>query len=133
MRWRGIRSQRQLARLSGVPQTSIHRILSRSDSYMPALGTLSRLARALDSTVPWLSEGMESMRQATTLCEPSARMSYQACGDAAELHMLMVELSPAERRAIVTLVRLMANRPTWDAQDAHRSSLSDPAPGRPEG
>jgi hypothetical protein len=31
MRWRGIHSQNQLARLSGVPQSCIHRILTRED------------------------------------------------------------------------------------------------------
>lgn len=130
MRWRGIRSQRQLARLSGVPQTSIHRILTRDPGYMPALGTLTRLARTLDSTVLWLSEGDASLRPAAQapepprLREPGAAHHYhpECGGDAAELHMLMAKLSEAERRHVVALVRMLADRPTWAAGDARRSS-----------
>ncbi|CRD95554.1 DNA-binding protein [Bordetella pertussis] len=58
MRWRGISSQNQLARISGVPQSTIHRILARGDAYAPTRATLERLARALHTTVPWLSDGM---------------------------------------------------------------------------
>ncbi len=58
MRWRGIRSQHQLARLSGVPQSCIHRILTRADRYSPSRATLVRLARALDTSVPWLTDGV---------------------------------------------------------------------------
>lgn len=133
MRWRGIRSQRQLARLSGVPQTSIHRILTRDLGYMPALGTLTRLARALDTTVLWLGEGELHVQpeppgappaQAPRLAEPGATQHYhpECGGDAAELHMLMARLSEAERRHVVALVRLLADRPTWGAGDARRSS-----------
>ncbi|KRA03338.1 MAG: helix-turn-helix domain-containing protein [Achromobacter sp.] len=58
MRWRGIHSQNQLARLSGVPQSCIHRILTREDRYSPARNTLVRLARALGTSVPWLTDGV---------------------------------------------------------------------------
>jgi transcriptional regulator with XRE-family HTH domain len=130
MRWRGIRSQRQLARLSGVPQTSIHRILTRDATYMPALNTLARLARTLDTSVPWLSDGEQSLRPVAyaagspRLREPAPTHHYhpECGGDAAELHMLMARLSEAERRHIVALVRLLADRPTWAAGDARRSS-----------
>lgn len=130
MRWRGIRSQRQLARLSGVPQTSIHRILTRDASYMPALATLSRLARALDTSVHWLSDGEQSMRPfahaagSPRVRDPGPQHHYhpECGGDAAELHMLMAKLSEAERRHIVALVRLLADRPIWAAGDARRSS-----------
>ncbi|CAM3869072.1 helix-turn-helix transcriptional regulator [Bordetella bronchialis] len=130
MRWRGIRSQRQLARLSGVPQTSIHRILTRDLGYMPALSTLARLARALDTTTAWLCDGDESLQPAARggtvqqVREPGAAHHYhpECGGDAAELHMLMARLSEAERRHIVALVRMLADRPTWAAGDARRSS-----------
>jgi transcriptional regulator with XRE-family HTH domain len=130
MRWRGIRSQRQLARLSGVPQTSIHRILTRDVSYMPTLTTLGRLSRALDTTIPWLSEGEQSLggvahaAEPPRLREPSPGHHYhpECGGDAAELHMLMARLSEAERRHIVAIVRLLADRPTWAAGDARQSS-----------
>ncbi len=58
MRWRGIKSQSQLARISGVPQSCIHRILTRRDGYSPSRATLLRLARALDTCVPWLTDGV---------------------------------------------------------------------------
>lgn len=129
MRWRGIRSQRQLARLSGVPQTSIHRILTRDTGYMPALGTLARLARALDTTMVWLSEGDQApLALAPAADRPRLRDGagmhhyHPECGgDAAELHMLMARLSETERRHVVALVRLLADRPTWGAGDARRS------------
>jgi transcriptional regulator with XRE-family HTH domain len=138
MRWRGIRSQRQLARLSGVPQTSIHRILSRAEGYLPALDTLSRLARALGTTVTWLNDGDASgsatpqAQEAPHLREPQAGRQYhpECGGDAAELHMLMARLSEPERRHIVALVRLLADRPTWGAGDARRFSPSSPSAGR---
>lgn len=128
MRWRGIRSQRQLARLSGVPQTSIHRILTRDPGYLPALGTLTRLARTLDTTVLWLSEG-EAGLHATVLAARQPRPQecgtihphhQQGGGDAAELHMLMAKLSDAERRHVVALVRMLADRPSGAAGDARR-------------
>ncbi|CAM3607852.1 HTH cro/C1-type domain-containing protein [Bordetella sputigena] len=130
MRWRGIRSQRQLARLSGVPQTSIHRILTRDLGYMPALSTLARLSRALDTTVVWLSEGEQGLQAKPQAAEsPQPRDGggmhhyHPECGgDAAELHMLMARLSEAERRHVVALVRMLADRPTWAAGDGHRSS-----------
>jgi transcriptional regulator with XRE-family HTH domain len=126
MRWRGIRSQRQLARLSGVPQTSIHRILTRDLGYMPAFNTLTRLARALDTTVLWLSDGDQSphANEPPQLREPGAAQHYhpECGGDAAELHMLMARLSEAERRHVVALVRMLAERPIWAAGDAHRPS-----------
>src|SRR3546814_17194739 len=59
MQWQGINSQNQLARISGVPQSSIHRILTRTDTYAPARSTLQRLAAALDTTVPWLTDGVD--------------------------------------------------------------------------
>ncbi|CAM3391309.1 helix-turn-helix domain-containing protein [Bordetella flabilis] len=138
MRWRGIRSQRQLARLSGVPQTSIHRILSRAEGYLPALDTLSRLARALGTTVTWLNDGDASAsstpqaQEPPHLREPQAGRQYhpECGGDAAELHMLMARLSEPERRHIVALVRLLADRPTWGAGDARRFSPSTPSGGR---
>lgn len=60
MRWRGIQSQNQLARISGVPQSCIHRILTRADGYSPSRGTLLRLAEALETGVPWLTDGVVS-------------------------------------------------------------------------
>jgi hypothetical protein len=60
MRWRGIHSQNQLARISSVPQSCIHRILTRADGYSPSRATLIRLATALDTSVPWLSDGVIS-------------------------------------------------------------------------
>jgi transcriptional regulator with XRE-family HTH domain len=126
MRWRGIRSQRQLARLSGVPQTSIHRILAHGDAYAPALATLAKLAGALSTNVPWLCQDNESMRPTVSACaagvrEPAAAHDYaqpRCNGDTAELLMLMSRLSDTERRKVLAVVRLIADRPTWAAADA---------------
>jgi transcriptional regulator with XRE-family HTH domain len=140
MRWRGIRSQRQLARLSGVPQTSIHRILSRGSAYVPALSTITRLARALGTTVPWLSEGDHAggtvSQPRSSLLFRTAPPSLQSCSvsnaesDAAELQMLMARLSEAERRHVVDLVRLLAERTqrplSWQLRLKERSTRSVP-------
>ena len=58
MRWRGIKSQNQLARISGVPQSCIHRILNRGDHYWPDRRTVLRLAEALDTSAVWLTDGV---------------------------------------------------------------------------
>lgn len=58
MRWRGIKSQNQLARISGVPQSCIHRILNRGDHYWPDRRTVLRLAKALDTSAVWLTDGV---------------------------------------------------------------------------
>src|SRR3546814_14234951 len=73
MQWRGINSQNQLARISGVPQSSIHRILTRDDTYSPARSTLQRLAAALDTTVPWLTDGIDGTAPARSSSGPPPR------------------------------------------------------------
>ena len=57
MRQRGVRSQSALARHANVAQSTIHRIL-HVPGYAPTRHTLIRLARALDTTSFWLSDGI---------------------------------------------------------------------------
>ncbi|WP_313960310.1 helix-turn-helix transcriptional regulator [Bordetella genomosp. 13] len=101
MRWRGIKSQTQLARISGVAQPTIHRILKCDDTYMPARRTIQRLAHALDITPAWL-EG-----------EPGATAPPHAVastdGYDAEIRVLMARLPADARRKIVAVVRLIAD------------------------
>lgn len=117
MRWRGIKSQNQLARISGVPQSSVHRILARGDDYSPSRLTVTRLAKALNTSVTWLTDGIEapSHTQAPihTLRDTApASGIYSPPGaftDAysTELHSLMQRLPAASRKKIVALVRLI--------------------------
>ncbi|HYG43166.1 MAG TPA: helix-turn-helix transcriptional regulator [Bordetella sp.] len=109
MLWRGIKSQNQLARISGVPQSSIHRILTRKDAYSPARSTLLRLAHALDTTVPWLTDGVDTPAYpiGIPLC-PSVDATAPD-GYAAELYSLMSKMPADARKKVVAIVRLIAN------------------------
>lgn len=109
MQWRGIKSQNQLARISGVPQSSIHRILSRDDAYAPARSTLQRLAAALHTTVPWLADGMSASASPSSTPTPHANGAPCACdGYSAELQVLMEKLPPDARKKVLAIVRLIA-------------------------
>ncbi|MGB3430794.1 helix-turn-helix domain-containing protein [Achromobacter sp.] len=105
MRWRGIKSQNQLARISGVPQSCIHRILMREDCYSPSRATLLRLARALDTSVPWLTDGIGPGAQAPSdsACAPD--------GYCTEIWALLRNQSESTKKAILSAVRLMAKDP----------------------
>jgi len=103
MRWRGIKSQNQLARMSGVPQSSIHRILALGDAYSPTRLTVQRLAGALGTTPAWLDHGNPDDRSPGP-CGAAAPEGYDA-----ELHALMARLPDDARRKIVALVRLVAD------------------------
>ncbi|MFJ1300148.1 helix-turn-helix domain-containing protein [Pseudomonadota bacterium AL_CKDN230030165-1A_HGKHYDSX7] len=107
MRWRGIQSQSQLARISGVPQASIHRILVR-EHHAPRLDTLRRLAHALDTTVAWLDEGLVANLTPEDLPpEPDAAEQALADGYQRELLALTMPLDAAARRQVVAVVRLL--------------------------
>lgn len=104
MQWRGIKSQNQLARISGVPQSSIHRILTRDETYSPTRSTLQRLAMALDTTVPWLTDGIEGAAPGAVPARTAPSDGYTA-----ELQALMSKLPTDTRKKIVAVVRLIAN------------------------
>lgn len=108
MQERGIKSQNQLARISGVPQSSIHRILTRDDTYSPTRGTLQRLAAALGTTVPWLTDGIDGAAPAGRSHGPASGAA-PADGYSAELQALMSKLPAGTRKKIVAVVRLIAN------------------------
>ena len=121
MRWRGIKSQSQLARISGVPQSSVHRILTRGEGYSPSRPTVARLAKALHTSVTWLTDGVDApahthgavltLRDASP--PPGFYSSPETLTDAysAELHVLMQRLPEASRKKIVALVRLIVEGP----------------------
>ncbi len=105
MRWRGIKSQSQLARISGVPQSCIHRILTRRDGYSPSRATLLRLARALDTCVPWLTDGVMPGADASGC--PGAGPEDHADGYDAEIRALLRQQPPATKKAVLMALRLM--------------------------
>jgi len=148
MRWRGINSQQELARISGVSQSCIHRILTRGDSYSPKRTTLLALARALDTTAVWLSDGITApmlplprtstmlndacsgtrcpadayatrspaaslpATGSTSLPTSSSTGIAEASGpsgisETAEIDRLVRALTPAERSALLPLLRLI--------------------------
>lgn len=134
MRRRGIRSQSQLARISGVPQSSIHRILARGDDYSVGTATLRKLAIALDSSVAWLTEGAEVMsaqagqRISLGAAAPPAEPLHD--GDMIEAMSILQRLSPDERRKVIAVLRLLrASQPDADTQ-AEASNDADMANSR---
>ncbi|WAI84024.1 MULTISPECIES: helix-turn-helix domain-containing protein [Achromobacter] len=119
MRWRGIHSQNQLARLSGVPQSCIHRILTRDEHYAPSRATLLRLAKALDTTVPWLSDGVVSVTEFNSNCLPApATPAVPAAAPddyCAEIGALLQSQPDSTKKAVLSMVRLLAERQPPDA------------------
>ena len=114
MRWRGIRSQNQLARISGVPQSCIHRILTRrEDRYSPSRGTLIRLAQALDTTVPWLTDGVAPTPDpATGRTTPAAHAAGRNIdGYCAEICAQLSQQPDSTKKLVLALVRQIAQRP----------------------
>lgn len=114
MRWRGIPSQNQLARLSGVPQSCIHRILTRpEDRYSPSRATLVSLARALDTSVPWLTDGVVPAVDPATGNAPvlhDAAKGYRD-GYCAEICALLGHRPDHVKKLVLALVREMSDKP----------------------
>src|SRR5690606_36041024 len=113
MKRRGIKSQSQLARISGVPQSSIHRILARGDAYSPERPTLRKLAMALNTSVPWLADGIEVVEgrnPASARQHPPVLDSPPAGGHIIEAVAILAELEPEDRRKIVAVLRLLQQR-----------------------
>lgn len=104
MRWRGIKSQSQLARISGVPQSCIHHILTRQDGYWPSRRTLLRLARALGTTAPWLTDGVAA---APAEPPPERTGASEPGGYCAEICALVSRQPHSAQRQILAAVRLM--------------------------
>ncbi|MDQ2136887.1 helix-turn-helix transcriptional regulator [Alcaligenaceae bacterium B3P038] len=147
MRWRGITSQQELSRMSGVSQSCIHRILTLGDGYSPKRSTLLALARALDTTAVWLSDGIEFANPMPQPSRTSVMLndacSGTGCADSAyptaasaaalpitrldreraEIDRLVRMLTPAERSALLTLVRSIAKGGAYDARSTSSSSL----------
>jgi len=119
MRVRGIRSQNQLARIAGVSQSSIHRILVHGEDYNAERRTLRKLAKALDSSVPWLAEGVETIQPWRGLAAPSPRPAAPALpetdgetdGYLAEATTILGRMTSDERKKIVAVLRLLDHRP----------------------
>lgn len=126
MRWRGIQSQNQLARISGVPQSSIHRILTRSDGYSPSRTTLLRLAKALETGVPWLTDGVVSATDPHDVPPPETSLaadkpaSDQSAAQApypptppdmdgycAEICVLLRRQPDSTKKTVLSMVRLL--------------------------
>lgn len=108
MRRRGIKSQNQLARLSGVPQSCIHRILTREDRYSPTRGTLLRLAQALGTHVPWLTDGMANPASGIAVPSPPDAVPNGYC---TEICALLRHQPETTQRKVLKVVRLMIEDP----------------------
>ncbi|MFD4836434.1 helix-turn-helix domain-containing protein [Achromobacter sp. NPDC058515] len=116
MRWRGIHSQNQLARISGVPQSCIHRILTRrEDRYSPARGTLVRLALALDTSVPWLTDGVVSSPDPAPGLAPWLQDGAGSAGEGycIEICALLRQQPDSTKKKVLSVVRLIV-----EGQDA---------------
>lgn len=118
MKRRGIKSQSQLARISGVPQSSIHRILSRGDAYAPERPTLRKLAMALNTSVPWLADGIDVVESGQSPGKHTAPApeSFPADGYISEAVAILARLEPEDRKKIVAVLRLLPQRPPQKRQ-----------------
>lgn len=58
MRAAGIKTQAQLARMSGVPESTITRILKNAGQ--PTVENLAAIANALDRSIDWIVNGTDS-------------------------------------------------------------------------
>jgi|GEM_PF-1251655 len=103
MRRRGIRSQSQLARLSGVSQPSVHRILADPHGYVPGRRVLARLAQALDMSEAWLLDGNASHGAVGHSAVDNAAFPH----DTATLSRLCDQLSPAQRALLLDMARML--------------------------
>ncbi|WP_434644807.1 helix-turn-helix domain-containing protein [Achromobacter piechaudii] len=123
MRWRGIHSQNQLARLSGVPQSCIHRILTRDEHYSPSRATLLRLAKALDTSVPWLTDGVAGPTDSgsgslppgygsrpASGCKPCSPPKPELDGYCAEIGAILQHHPDTTKKAVLSVVRLLADK-----------------------
>ncbi|WP_454672813.1 helix-turn-helix domain-containing protein [Achromobacter pestifer] len=116
MRWRGIHSQNQLARISSVPQSCIHRILTREDHYSPSRRTLLRLAKALETSVPWLTDGVISATEPGPhglppgygAAAPATQIEAPAIdGYCAEICALLRQQPDSAKKTVLSIVRLI--------------------------
>ncbi|MBJ7262330.1 MAG: helix-turn-helix transcriptional regulator [Burkholderiaceae bacterium] len=114
MRRRGIRSQSQLARLSGVSQPSVHRILADPHGYMPGRRVLARLAQALNMSETWLADGNASHGAFGSSISNDARslsahrpLTSAEPHDTATLSRLCDQLSPAQRALLLDMARML--------------------------
>ncbi|MNT64265.1 hypothetical protein D3C72_2021490 [compost metagenome] len=94
-----------------MPQSCIHRILTRPEHrYSPARGTLVRLAKALDTSVPWLTDGVSP----TSIpdCAPRLQDDASANGDGycTEICALLRQQTDNTKRTVLTVVRLMVEK-----------------------
>lgn len=101
MRHRGIRSQSQLARLSGVSQASIHRILRSAHRGAPSVKVLMQLSRVLDTSPAWLMHAEFTASRGQDLHDPDER----------EWCALYRRLQVHERQAVLALARTLGNQP----------------------
>jgi transcriptional regulator with XRE-family HTH domain len=70
-----VRSQSQLARISGVPQPTINRILKGAGKQGPETVTLTALAAALNVELRWLQQGVGPQRISRVPSDPALDLS----------------------------------------------------------
>ena len=106
MRRRGIRSQNQLARLSGVSQPSVHRILADPQGYVPGRRIVARLAQALDMSEAWLADGC--LPDSTPAPIPRAtHLAPEPISDINRLVTLYAHLTSSQRSLVLDLARML--------------------------
>ncbi len=115
MHGRGISKQSHLARETGVPQSTINRMLKRGDAYRPAVDTIQRLADYFRVSPDWLARGQGSPVPSTfeMAKDPhhlvEAMQVYQT-PDAREALERFMRLDPAGRSVVLNLLRWIDTR-----------------------
>lgn len=115
MRHHGIRGQSQLARETGVGQSTINRMLKRGDAYSPSWDTLRRLANYFNVSIEWLAEGRGQPLARASLLSTGA-VTVQELDDQAQMGELEAlvghfqRLRPEVRGLVLALMQQLAQQ-----------------------
>lgn len=113
MRAHGFKSQSQLARRAGLPQSTIHRILQRQQ-YEPSLSTMAKLAEVFGVSLAWLVEGKGPARpvlqEAATVYGTAPVPQASADARLSEALSILESLSDTERGQVLAVLRLLDRR-----------------------
>lgn len=114
-----IKSQSELARISGVPQATISRILKGVGSKGPETETIKKLAKACRVTFSWLNEGVAEHADS----EDGAIDSYPAMDKRiAHVVKLMQHMSDYQLNQTIKIIDTIAEPLPGDSTDKPDSS-----------
>ncbi len=113
MRQRNLRNQSELARIAGIPASTVNRILKR-EAYSPSWETLHRLASALSVSPVWLATGETAVRPSHGVAErdPVVPVALPLPGWQLEALRILEALDETDRKKVMAVLRLLDTRHT---------------------